>query len=202
MPATATSGNGSNEGGAGRPVSVQRRTLLKGAAWSLPAIAVATAAPRAAASTPKNALAGVFYVRRESQSTVTWDGRASSSGRLYVTETLTGQKITTMSLRFGSTKPVTAWTKAGGGNCWSLPVADGQLRYAGRTFFMYRSDYTCSLPIAAASGDTTVDSEFYWRGTVANPTELITQRVSQVTQPPSNAAPGTTITWIRNVATI
>lgn len=202
MPESATWVNGSNESSTGTAVAVRRRTLLKGAAWSLPVIVAAAAAPLAAASTPRNALAGVFYVTRSRGTTVTWDGRSSSGGQLYVTDTVTGQKVTSMSLRFGSTKPVTNWTKLGGGTCWSLPVADGQLTYNGQTFFMYKSVYQCTLPLAATSGNTTVNSEFYWQGTVDNPTNLITQRVTQVTQPPSNTAPGATITWIRNVATI
>ena len=202
MPESATWVNGSNESSTGTAVAVRRRTLLKGAAWSLPVIAAAAAAPLAAASTPRNALAGVFYVTRNFDQTVTWDGRAGSGGQLYVTDTVTGQKITSMSLRFGSTKQVSNWTKVGGGTCWSLPVADGQLTYNGQTFYMYKSVYQCALPLSATNGNTTVNSEFYWQGTVSNPTNLITQRVTQVTQPPSNTAPGATITWIRNVATI
>lgn len=203
MPESATWVNGSNGSSTGTAVAVRRRTLLKGAAWSLPVIAAAAAAPLAAASgAPKNALAGVFYVTRSFDQTVTWDGRAGSGGQLYVTDTVTGQKITSMSLRFGSTKQVSNWTKVGGGTCWSLPVADGQLTYNGQTFYMYKSDYQCALPLSATNGNTTVNSEFYWQGTVSNPTNLITQRVTQVTQPPSNTAPGATITWIRNVATI
>lgn len=202
MPESTTTGSSSRGADTAGAASVRRRTLLKGAAWSLPAIAVASAAPRAAASTPRNALAGVFYVTRSRDTTVTWDGRSGSRGQLYVTDTVSGQKITSMSLRFGSTKAVTNWTKLGGGSCWSLPVADGQLVYNGQTFSMYKSVYQCALPLAATTGNTTVNSEFYWQGTVANPTDLITQRVTQVTQPPSNTAPGATISWIRNVATI
>ncbi|GAA4486011.1 hypothetical protein GCM10023171_21280 [Microbacterium panaciterrae] len=181
--------------------TISRRTVTKAMAWGVPALALAAPVPAFAVSTPHNALGGVFYVTRLSSGTVTWDGRTSNGGQLFVSGTVHQQTITSMSLRFGSTKPVTGWTKSGGGNCWTLPAADGTLVYGGVSYYMYKSTYTCALP-AAVDGDTPVDSNFYWSGTVSNPTQLITQRITRVSQPPGYAAPGTTITWIRNVANI
>lgn len=183
------------------PKGVSRRTVTKAMAWGLPAVALAAPIPAYAISVPKNALGGVFYVTRLENNKVTWDGRASNGGQLYVSGTVHQQTITSMALRFGSTKQVTGWTKSGGGNCWSLPVADGTMVYNGDTYYMYLSNFTCALP-ATVDGNTPVNSEFYWTGTVANPTQLITERVTQVTQPPSYSPPGTTITWVRNVAVI
>lgn len=181
---------------------VDRRTVAKGAAWAAPALAAVAVVPVASASPqPHNALAGVFQLRRHFDGSVTIDGRSWGGGDLYVAGTTDKQTITSISINFGSTYPMSGFTREGGDGTWTLPMYTGTMVYEGRTFYMYTSNYTGTMP-TCVNGDTDVDSEFYWELSVHNPATMIAQRVVTITQPPSYSPPGQTVKWIRNVAAI
>lgn len=200
---------------------VGRRTLAKGAAWTVPAVVAVGVAPSASASPqPNNALDGLFYVgdianancRNNNSATSTIDGRSSyigDSGRPYlqVNGTTSSQTITSVCIRFGFTIPVSGFTRNAGDNGrWSKPEPDGTMTYASRTYNMYKSCLTGSMPVAVL-GTTPVTADFYFTATFtgcpgSSNVNAIAQRVVVITQPPNYTLPGQTVTWVRAVADI
>ena len=200
---------------------VGRRTLAKGAAWTVPAVVAVGAAPSASASPqPDNALDGLFYVGdivnasclNNNKATSTIDGRSSyngASGRPYlqVNGTTTRQTITSVCIRFGFTIAVSSFTRNSGDNgLWTTPTTDGTMSYSSQTYHMYKSCFTGTMPTTVL-GNTPVTADFYFTATFTgcpgrSNVNAIAQRVVVITQPPNYTLPGQTVTWVRGVADI
>ncbi|MBC9958211.1 hypothetical protein [Yimella sp. cx-51] len=200
---------------------VGRRTLAKGAAWTVPAVVAVGVAPTASASPqPDNALDGLFYVgdianrscSNNNKATSTIDGRSSYIGAsgppyLQVNGTTAAQTITSVCIRFGFTISVSGFTRNTGDNGrWSTPAQDGTMSYGSQTYYMYKSCLADPMPTAVL-GNTPVTAGFYFTATftgcpgISN-VNAIAQRVVVITQPPNYTPPGQTITWVRGVADI
>ena len=115
---------------------VSRRTLAKGAAWSLPAVAVAAAAPSVAASepVPEAGLQGWVNVQKDCNllwnDTLTWDSQPGLQGPvdpfvpetwgLWVYHSQPNWQFSDVTITIGI--PVSG-TVTGGGNGWSSPTS-------------------------------------------------------------------------------
>lgn len=147
-----------------------RRTLVKGAAWSVPVVAVGAAAPAMAAS-PVRGIDGWVEMQHSRpwwgcDTSLTMDGTGSYPNRgLWVTDTRTWDTITDAFIDFSVSASIgqLTWSKVGSGTtCWSTPVWDRTDSISGESVHVYRTAYTCS--ITAATPRTLLDNRnFHYR---------------------------------------
>lgn len=163
------------EGKENDPVTLQqsgpsRRTLVKGAAWSVPVVAVAGAAPAMAAS-PDIIHSHITQWRWYSNGAPWCSGNGDgleinttdASAFVRFTDTRSWTTITDVYAYFWFRKPDMTWTSAtGNSGCWTAPSYDETTDSAnGRTYYRYRSDYIC--PITPAHMGTTVLQPYRWQ---------------------------------------
>jgi len=137
---------------------VGRRTIAKGMAWSVPAIAVAAPARAAAASIRKdpgiNGWMQASYPR--SDCTYTWDTTSNGTGStpdgvpwgLFVYDVENDNVITNATLTFwfiGNQSSISWTTRTGHNNCWSTPVSVGtEVKPDGYSYSGYRSTWSAA----------------------------------------------------------
>lgn len=146
-----------------------RRTLVKGAAWSVPVVAVAGAAPAMAAS-PEIIHSHITTWRWYSNG-APWCGRnrdgleinTTEGTQVRFTDTRSWTTITNVYADFWFRKSDITWSAAtGNSGCWTAPSADGTSETVnGRTYYRYRSSYTC--PITPVHMGTTVLQPYRWQ---------------------------------------
>lgn len=192
---------------------LSRRTLVRTAAWAVPAIAVAAPAPAMAASNdvPPNGLDGwvLFSVGSGGGGTSVVDVTGIGSGLgLWVTETTALQTISQISVVFLINRAGLTWSAASGNaGTWSAPAADGSESInpgsGVQTFHRYRMNYVGppSLPFLASNGQTNINNalHFVTPDNVPNNTTIYiyARRYVTITQP-SNVTPGTpTLVWFQ-----
>lgn len=137
---------------------LSRRTVVRGAAWSVPVVAFAGAAPAFAASLPPGLQGWVTVAKRcrwTSQSTLEIDGRGSYPDRgLWIyntreTTTIADAKIT---YYFPNSLGTLTWQAAAGNSRWSVPAVDNSAPViAGHT--AYTSTYTGGWQFVDSPGD-------------------------------------------------
>lgn len=133
---------------------ISRRTLAAGAAWSVPAVLVGTAAPAVAAS---------VRARLIHQPQVQWYGDSApwctGTGQgIELSATEPGEQVTVLgathddpisdaSITFWMQRQDMTFTAGPGGNgCWSAPARTGQAQQVrGVTLYGYTSTYTCAI---------------------------------------------------------
>lgn len=163
----------------GLPRTVNRRTLVKGAAWSVPAIVVAGAAPAVAAS-PEIVFSHITLWRWYSNS-APWceagrDGleinttENTSTTGVKFTNTRSWTTITGVTATFWFARDGITWTDAtGDSGCWTNPVRSGSSVNPGGgvpTMYPYVSTYTC--PITPVHEGTTVLQPYRWQSQCFN----------------------------------
>lgn len=137
---------------------VRRRTIAKGMAWSVPAIAVAAPARAAAASIRKdpgiNGWMQASYPRNGC--TYTWDTTSNGTGStpdgvpwgLFVYDVEDDNVITNATLTFwfiGTQSSISWSTRTGHNNCWSTPVPVGtEVKPDGYSYSGYRSTWSAT----------------------------------------------------------
>lgn len=109
---------------------VSRRVLAKGTAWTLPAVAVAAAAPRVAASPPPPGLQGWVQIGKQCRSgadTLTINGVGDYPDRgLWVFYTTAATVLTNARVTFYyPSSLVITWSAAAGNSGWSVPATGG-----------------------------------------------------------------------------
>ncbi|PPF83899.1 hypothetical protein C5E07_10470 [Pseudoclavibacter sp. RFBJ3] len=151
--------------------STSRRTVLSAAAWSVPVIALAVAAPARAASTlaPVPGINGwiQFGYPTSSRGTarVTLDARGRYPERgLWINDTTAATKVTDMHLAFHFPSAAGDLSFAEEGtSAWSPLVKVGTIAIDGARYNSYRSDYTAKLPLSP--GRTLIPNDFSFRST-------------------------------------
>lgn len=129
---------------------VSRRTVVKGAAWAAPVVAMASAAPAFAASPPDNtSINGVVGISGECRSqggiSVDIDSRSRSYG-LFVNNTTTSTTISDAYIIFYLSVPGLSWSTAYENDGWTAPVSTGMTKVVGtRTLYGYKTTYTKSI---------------------------------------------------------
>lgn len=193
--------------GADRPTGPNRRTLVAGAAWTIPAIAIATAVPAAAASNPDRefAIESVFgvgwYPTTQGQTTsgaLQYDAKTTSTQYLRITGTEAGDVVTGVyiDVLISTNWPAPTFTALPGSNpAWTTLATTGTTTTVnGVTYNVYRSLYTA--PIVATATATTIPVDFFFRSSsqfYAGSTAQ-TRRFATVN--------GTPVTLVRNPANI
>jgi hypothetical protein len=130
---------------------VSRRTVVKGAAWAAPVVAMASAAPAFAASPPDNtSINGVVGISARCKwlqdgISVDIDSRSSSYG-LFVNNTTTSTTISNAYIIFYLSMPNLSWSAADGNDGWTAPVSTGATKVVGsQTLYGYKTTYTKSI---------------------------------------------------------
>ncbi|MGC0370173.1 hypothetical protein [Microbacterium sp. SLBN-111] len=150
---------------------VPRRTLMVGAAWSVPAVAIAMAAPHASASgTPTYAIESSFGVGwypttqgSESSGALQYDAD-SGDKYLRVTGTSAGDVVTGIffEVLFSQGWPAPTFAALPGSNPdWSTLSQVGTEVVGGQTYNVYRSTY--AQPVVATGAITDIPVDFYFR---------------------------------------
>ena len=145
-----------------------RRTLVKGAAWSVPVVAVAGAAPAVAAS-PAIIHRHITTWRWYSNSAPWCQNRdgleinTTEGTSVSFTDTRSWTTITDVYVYFWFRESNIVWTAAqGNSGCWTVPTYDGSSQtVGGRTYYRYRSNYTC--PITPTHMGTTTLQPYRWQ---------------------------------------
>lgn len=143
------------------PGVTSRRRVLTTAAWSIPVIATAVAAPAQAASQVRG-IGG--WVEVEWSKRVTLDSRGTYPDRgLWVTDTVSGDTITNATITFYlSVTTLATWSALGGNEgVWSLPVDIGTSTIAGTPVRGYTTTYTA--PITATAPITLLNNNLHWQ---------------------------------------
>ncbi|MBS3180122.1 MULTISPECIES: hypothetical protein [unclassified Pseudoclavibacter] len=156
---------------------LNRRALLTAAAWSAPVIAVAVAAPLAAASqelekglqgwvavttTQTTQWSQGFAPRPVTTNHLTIDGSGTPPERgLWVTGTSARSKLANASITFYSDANVTWTPMRGNSGAWSTPTRTGTTRIDGVTCSVYVTTY--QRPITATSTQTNLDNQLMFR---------------------------------------
>ncbi|PPG42692.1 hypothetical protein [Pseudoclavibacter sp. RFBA6] len=156
---------------------LQRRAILKAVAWSTPVIAVAVAAPLAAASqelekglqgwvavttTQTTELTQGIRPRRITVNHLTIDGSGTPPDRgLWVTGTSPRTKLDAASITFYSDANVTWEPVSGNSGAWSTPVRSGSTRIDGVECSVYVTRY--QRPITATAPQTNLDNQLKFR---------------------------------------
>lgn len=111
---------------------LSRRVLARGAAWTVPAVALAAAAPGLAASPPPPGLQGWVEISKDcnsfSSDVLEIDGRGDYSTRgLWVFYTTTATVLTDARITFyyPASLGTLTWATATGNSGWSAPVTGG-----------------------------------------------------------------------------
>ncbi|WP_271986587.1 hypothetical protein [Pseudoclavibacter terrae] len=145
--------------------ATSRRQVLTAAAWSVPVIATAVAAPAQAASRVRG-IDGWVEVQWDGNR-VYLDGRGSYPDRgLWVTDTNPGDTITNATITFYlSVTAVATWTAQGGNDgAWSLPVNIGTSTIAGTPVRGYTTTYNfAAFPVTPVSPITMLNNNLHWR---------------------------------------
>lgn len=150
--------------------AVSRRTLVQGAAWAVPAVAFAGAAPAYAASP---AVTPAFRLYAYRSATNGWcatmrlsterDGNGTAGdGNVYLCwdNTTTANTFTNVSVTYWIAEPNITWAAYTGSSCWTVPTSTGAKRTQnGVTLYAYKSTLTCA--VTAANGRTCLP-EFDW----------------------------------------
>lgn len=145
---------------------LSRRGLAKGAAWSIPAITVASSAPALAASPLPPQMHNYFYVSYNEDQDGNIDdstdfkfysivpGSTDPGPGFYVDNTTTSTTITNASVTVYLPQSGLTWTNEGGSG-WTTPTADATKAtksYNGQIYYPYTIRYTGT--IAAQNGTT------------------------------------------------
>lgn len=142
-----------------------RRTVAKGAAWSVPVIVMGNNAPAMAASPP--VVFSHITTWRWYSNNFPFCGGSTRDGleinttegtQVKITDTRPWTTITNVYADFWFRKNDITWTGApGNSGCWSAPTYDGT---AAGGYYRYRSNYTCTItPVTG----TTVLQSYRWR---------------------------------------
>lgn len=150
--------------------TVSRRRVARGIAWSVPAIAMATAAPAMAASPPPRVSVGGTASWNTSsyhptsntcgtgQFALVLDGRGflGTSYRewdgLWFPDTRATDQICNVTLTFWFSRAGLTWTALTGVTNWSTPTATGATTtYNGTTYYEYRAVYRSGACFAAST---------------------------------------------------
>lgn len=144
----------------GPGTATDRRTLVKGAAWSVPALATVAAAPAVAASLPI-AFRHVTTWRIAQRAAWCTDSggleiNTTEGGGVTFTNTRAGTTITGVTATFWFARGDLVWSAASGNSgCWTAPAATGASKTeGGRTYYAYLSTYSCA--VSAIEGTTTL----------------------------------------------
>ncbi|WP_371029204.1 hypothetical protein [Pseudoclavibacter sp. JSM 162008] len=156
---------------------LHRRALLTAAAWSAPVIAVAVAAPLAAASqelekglqgwvalttTQTTEWSQGIWPRRVTVNHLTIDGSGTPPDRgLWVTGTSPRTKLDAASITFYADANVTWEPMSGNSGAWSTPVRTGSTRVDGTECSVYVTRY--QRPITATTTQTNLDNQLKFR---------------------------------------
>ena len=151
-----------------------RRTIVKGAAWSLPVIAMAVAAPSASASVtpPSYAIESNFgsgwYPTRQGQTAsgaLQYDSKTSMGKYLRIVGTEAGDVVTLISFKvlISVGWPVVTYTALPGSNSnWSTLAATGATEIInGVSYRVYTS--TFSGAVTATGSVTDIPIDFFFR---------------------------------------
>lgn len=160
------------------PSNVSRRTIVKGAAWSLPVIASAVAVPMAAASTTEpereftitsNFGLGWYPTGSQNQTRngfIQFD-TAYQDKYFYVQGTRPGDVITgvTVTVRISTEYPSLVWSSVPGSNPqWTLPVDTNTFETIdGVQYRLYTTTFTGQ--VTATDSTTQIPIGFYFRAT-------------------------------------
>lgn len=165
---------------------VSRRTVVKGAAWAAPVVAMASAAPAFAASPPENTSINGYVVVSGSckwnwpnsrRGTLDYDSRSGNYG-LFINNTTTSTTISNPSIIFYVSVSGLTWTTGEGNIGWSAPVSTGgTISRNGVTFYGYKS--TLSPTTVPATKGTTKLSALH---VIASQGGCFTSTVSVVTE--------------------
>lgn len=132
--------------------TVSRRTVVKGAAWAAPVVAMASAAPAFAAS-QNTSIQGYVQIGGNC-SGLTINGTGSGYG-LFIGNTTTSTTIANPYIIFFLSAPSLTWTTSSGNSGWTAPVYIGHsTSIGGRTMYGYKTDLT--TPVTARAGTTTL----------------------------------------------
>lgn len=133
--------------------TVSRRTVVKGAAWAAPVVAMASAAPAFAASQPENTSIN-GYVGFSGKCTGWWnsagthvelDSREGSYG-LFVKNTTITTTISNAFIIFYMSIPNLTWSTAAGNDGWTAPTSTGETKsVGGRELYGYKTEYNRSI---------------------------------------------------------
>lgn len=158
-----------------------RRTLVKGAAWSVPVVAIAGAAPAVAASAAVQCTHTTTW-RWYWKKTPWCGGKKNKKSGLEInttefstgvrfSDTLSTTAITDVYADFWFTRSDLAWSAApGNSGCWTTPVlTGGTTSWNGMTLYAYRSTFTC--PVSPVHQGTTVLPAYRWQSQCYDATE-------------------------------
>lgn len=137
---------------------ISRRVLAKGAAWTVPAVAVAAAAPALAASPPPPGLQGWVQIskdcNRNTDDVLEIDGRGDyPDNGLWVYYTTAATVLTNAKITFyyPTSLGVLTWATATGNASWSAPAYDaGDTSVAGH--YAYTTTYSGNWTFVDAPG--------------------------------------------------
>lgn len=142
-------------------MTLTRRTLTRGIAWSVPALAATTAAPAFAVSVDPSNVKLSRYTNYTAPASgcansgykVVLDGTSQGSSGVTITNANSiAATVTGLYTVFLSTKKDLTFTANSGYTKWSNPVATGVTQVInGTTHYQYRSNYSDSVTIAANS---------------------------------------------------
>lgn len=153
----------------GNQPATPRRAVVRGAAWSVPAVAVAAAAPAIASSPVAQAPERALWARRDdpgngcnTYSVSTYrTTTTTNSTAVYIrwANTTTQTRISDVSVTFYFPFSNMTWEERSPGNhtCWTLlerdtTKPDRAHPTTGRTLYAYTTPYTC--PITTVNGTT------------------------------------------------
>lgn len=135
-----------------------RRTIAKGALWTVPAVIATTQVPAYASSTQPTSLTSVTSFKMGSYANSTCAGRQqfeisqnSASTYLNVINIPSGSTLSGLySLYYLQVDAGTTFRRiTGSSTCWTVPVATGKtITYNGAILREYKSAYNCSYTIA------------------------------------------------------
>lgn len=156
---------------------LQRRALLRAAAWSTPILAVAVPAPLVAASqelekglqgwvalttTQTTEWVQTPWPRRVTVNHLTIDGSGTPPDRgLWVTGTSPRTKLDAASITFYADANVTWEPVSGNSGAWSTPIRTGSTRIDGTDCSVYVTRY--QRQITATSSQTNLDNQLKFR---------------------------------------
>lgn len=143
-----------------RTRSVSRRTIVKGAAWAAPAVAMVSAAPAFAASQTQNtSINGYVTIGGNCLSRGGVAIEIDSTGRgygLFINNTTTSTTITNPFIIFYISVPNLTWSASSGNSGWSVPtfISGQTITKNGHVLYAYKSSLT--TPVTAVNGTTTL----------------------------------------------
>lgn len=136
---------------------LSRRRVVAGAAWSVPVVALATAAPSFAVSPsdpiPANALNGWVRVTRDcnaAQISISSAGAYPNGGLWVFSNQQQPPSNAQLVFYFPTSWGILTWTS--GNRAWSAPVYEGQVTISGQTYNAYRSTYNGQFQWATNGG--------------------------------------------------